>query len=527
MADITTTVEMKKPLCFIDGSAMYSVNGGTITTIDSWDDITADVVISKPFRTSQGINGVDPTSLVASPGRFEFNLNNTAYNSASLAGYYSPDHSNKRDGFEQGAVVRVKRVYSTDTGYHWRGRIYDIEPNPSPYQAYTRVVAYDWMMEAQEQKFKAITTATDQRGDQVITTVLDILPNSKKPEANNLDTGKSTYPYVFDSERDEKTSVMTVLQKVAQSELGRVYVNHQDGDGENLVFENRHHAIDETTVQYDFDDDVVSVDTAYPFSLIKTKIICRAFPREVDTGDVILGQIQNAFLVPSGETRTVKLQFRDPNTGDRIAAASLTTLVSGTDYIANTDADGGGADQTANFTVTVNTQSSNTVTLDVTNSGTAAYVTTLQQKGKGIYLYDPATYESEANGTVIAERGENALNFDLPYEDDYNQAVSFADYLVSVWKDPICQITALTYYPEESASLASAFMDIDIGHRITVSFTQLGIDQDYFVRKIDTSYDRGLTRVSYGVSPAGANVYMQLNDAVYGELNAPECKLAF
>jgi len=528
METITQSVEMKQPISFVDGNAMYSVASGVIHAIDKWDDISPDVLTTKSISTSQGITSITPTSRVASPGRFQFHLNNTAYNSASTAGYYSLNHSGKRDGFEQGVEIRLKRVYSGDTGYHWRGRIYDITPEASPYQSYTSVVAYDWMMEAQEQKFKAITTATNQRGDQAIETLLGIMPNAKKPSAYNLDTGKSTYPYVFDSERDEKSSVMSVLQKVAQTELGKIYVNHQDGDGENLVFENRHHGIDNTTVQYDFDDDVVSVDASYPFDLIKTKIICRAFPREVDTGDVVLAKIQKSFRIPKGETRTIKLQFRDPDSGERISASSLTTQVSGTDYVANAAEDGGGADKTAQVSVTVSEQSANAASYDITENGTGAvWITTFQQQGKGIYLYDPATYEAESNGTYIAEKGESILRYDLPYEDDYNVAIDFGDYLLSTWQDPICQVDRLTFYPEESAALASAFMDIDIGHRITVNLTQLGIDQDYFVRKIDTDWDRGLIRASYGVIPAGSSVYMQLNDSVYGKLDADECRLAF
>jgi hypothetical protein len=528
MADITTAVELKQPISFVDGDVMYSVDGSVISSVDEWDDISSDVVVAKTFRHDRGISGVDPKSLVASPGRFSFYLNNRDKNSAGLAGYYSPDHANKRDGFEQGAEVRVKYTYSATPYYRWRGRIYNINPDPSPYQAFTEVVAYGWMKEAQEHKFKSTAVATDQRGDQALQTMVDTFPNSKQPEAISLDTGKSTFPYVFDSERDEKTSVMSVLQKIAQSELGKIYINSQGGNGEQLVFENRHHAVDVTAVQHDFDDNVVSVHTAYPFKLVKTKIICMAHPREFDTGDIVLGQIQKSFRVPPNTTKVVKLLFRDPSSGDRISVLSLAARVSGTDYIANAQEGGGGADRTADLTVTENDVSGNSIALNVQNtSGSGWWVTTLQQKGKGIYLFDPATYEAEANQTYVAEKGNRDLRYDLPYEDDYNVAVDFGDYLLSVWKDPICQIKGLTYIPNENATLAQAFCDIDIGHRITVNFTQLGIDQDYFVTRIAVSRQSNKVRCSYSVVPAGTSVYMQLDDAIYGKLDANECKLAF
>ena len=70
-------------------------------------------------------------------------------------------------------------------------------------------------------------------------------------------------------------------------------------------------------------------------------------------------------------------------------------------------------------------------------------------------------------------------------------------------------------------------MDIDLGKRITVNFTQLGIDQDYFVTKRNTSWDRGKLRVTYNVVPVGASGFMELDDSIYGKLDEPECRLAF
>ena len=356
----------------------------------------------------------------------------------------------------------------------------------------------------------------------------DLLPIARQPSSRNFDVGKSTFPYVFDSERDEKSSILSVCQKIAQSELGKIYINHQGGGGEQLTFENRHHAIDETTVQHDFDDNVVSVSPTYKADLIKTKIISSAHPRRVDTGDVILGQLQKSFQVQPSATQSVTLNFRDPDGSERVSASSLATRVSGTDYIANADEDGGGANRTSDLTVTENTVSGNSITLDCANGGTSSFwVTTLQQKGKGIYLYDPVTYEAVDGSTGLAQYGEHILRYDLPYEDDYNEAVSFGDYLLSVWKDPTCQINGLSYFPEENATLSAAFLAIDIGHRITVNFTQLGIDEDYFVTKISVRLDRGKLRCSYNLVPAGSSVFMQLDDAIYAKLDETECRLAF
>lgn len=516
-----------------------SVNNNDLTitgTGHTWDhdnvpnfvDISTDVISNKTFNHGQGISGSRPKSLVASPGKFTFWLNNSAQNSAGLAGYYSPDHANIRTGFEIGAEARVKYTYDGTDYYKWRGKIYDIFPNADSLDPFTRVVAFDWMRIAQTQKFQNIMVAQNQRGDQALTTVVDTLPQAQQPNTRSFDTGKSTYPFVFDSERDEKSSQMSVMQKIAQSELARIYVNHQGGDGEQLVFENRHHAVSVTAVQYDFDDSISAIRTTYPYANIFTKLISRAFPREISTGDVVLAQLQKSFSIPPGETRTLKLEFRDPSSGDRISASSLTAQIASTDYLGNAQEDGGGADQTADLIVATSTTSGNSKAYDITNGGAGTvWITKFQQQGKSILLFDPVTYETESTPAVIADKGEHVLRFDLPYEDDYNVAVDFGDYLLGTWENSVVLVNGLTFYPERSTGLAQAFCDIDIGHRVTVNLPQVGIDQDYFVNKINSRWDRGLVKASYGLRPAESTVVMQLGSAIYGVLDAAECKLAF
>jgi hypothetical protein len=527
MTTITKTVEINPTqLNFIDGTIFYGVNGRAIATVNTWGEFSSDLQLNQ-FVHSRGISGYQPTNRVASPGKFTFLLNNTSLNEGGVAGYYSPEHASAKGGFGTAAEVRIKYTSTGDSGYKWRGKIHRIMPDPGPFK-YTKVVAYDWMKIAQDQKFKAITTTTDKRVDEAMTTVLASMATSSQPASTSFATGKSTLPYVFDSERTEKTSIMAVFQKLALTEMGHVFVDSGDGDGERLVFTNRHNATEETTVQHDFDDNVVSVNVLYPIDAVRTRVISIVFPRETDDANLILAQSLEPFNIAVDDPRTIELLFRDLTTADRISAAStVTPIVSGTDFVANTQSDGGGANVTGNTTVTVAEESGNSIKLLCEYSGAGtAWLTTLQIRGKGIYTYDPVTYTAE-DSDAEDQYGDRVLRYTMPYEDDFNVGVSFGDYLLSVWKDPVLQLRDLTYYPEENDTLAQAFFDIDIGKRITVNITQLGIDADYFVRKETVRLDKGKLKVSYGLEPAGSSVWMKLNDAVYGKLNADECKAAF
>jgi len=385
------------------------------------------------------------------------------------------------------------------------------------------------MKEAQTQKFGKIAIATDQRGDQAITTILDVFDAARQPAETSLDVGKGMFPTIFDTERDEKTPVMQVFQKIAQSEMGKIYI---DGgtQGERLVFENRHHGVDETTIQHDFDDSIAEITLGYPAANIITKARTFITPRETDDSDVVLGQIQKSFSIPAGDHRDITLLYRDPDSGRRISAVTpVTALASGTDYVANDDEDGGGVNRTSDLSVTELTDltSGNSITYRITNTGdTTLWVTKFQQRGKGIYLFDSVPAEAEAEASYTDLHGEKVLRYDMPYEDDFNVAENFADFLLSVWKDPICQISNLTYYPEKNADLAQAFVDIDIGKRITVNIPHIGIDQDYFVHQITVRIMNGIMRCSYLLAPVSVASAFQLDDPIYGELDGSMSKLA-
>jgi len=333
---------------------------------------------------------------------------------------------------------------------------------------------------------------------------------------------------VFDGARTERTSITAVIHNCDLTEMGNSYVNSQDGHGEQLVFENRHHAVDETTVQHDFDADISNIDPDYLDALITTRVITRVYPRETSSS-IVLGSIRKSFSITSSDPRTIEILFRDPETGDRISAGDVTTpLVATTDYLGNSAEGGGGSNLTASVTATVidDGECGNSLKVKVEYSGAGlCWITKLQCRGDGLLKYDPATYEKEDAAAKILY-GDRLLRYDLPYEDDFNVAVSFGDYLLEQYKAPILSLNNLVYYPEKSDTLAQAFCDIDIGHRITVNITQLGVDQDYFVRKITAWLVNGELVCSYGLVSCGSNVFMQLDDPYYAIMDASQTKLA-
>ena len=71
-----------------------------------WKDITADVLIDNPIHWAQGITSNDPRDRIANTGVFMAELDNSTDNSAGIAGYYSPGHSDCLTGFDIGRRIR-------------------------------------------------------------------------------------------------------------------------------------------------------------------------------------------------------------------------------------------------------------------------------------------------------------------------------------------------------------------------------------------------------------------------------------
>ena len=73
----------------------------------TWVDVTTDVRQKPNPRWNRGIMSNRPNERIGHAGIFTFNLDNSTSNSAGLAGYYSPGHSNCWSGWTTGLPVRL------------------------------------------------------------------------------------------------------------------------------------------------------------------------------------------------------------------------------------------------------------------------------------------------------------------------------------------------------------------------------------------------------------------------------------
>ncbi len=483
----------------------------------NWTDITADVLATRPITARFGIDGNGPTDRVASAGEMVLALKNDLSNSAKKVGYYSPGHSNCRNGFGPGLRVRLSFVFGGRTYRRFEGRVPPdgIEPSTGLLNSKeTLVHVMDWMEQAATHEILLPALSSDKRMDQVVDLIVQEM--DIQPGAANYHHGVDVFTNVFDTTRPA-TRALAEFQKVAVSELGFVYLQQHWRDGETLVTDGRlarqerplavvpyyadvdalllteagDHLTTETgerlivdqTSEAVFSNCQVDMQVRYGANLFN-RVRCVAYPRLVDTSAVVLFTLQSQPKVEAGVTTRVRGSYRDPNGGTtRVNGMDMVALDPGTDFTANSKADGTGSDLTADFTVT-ETYGVNGVEYEITNGAAVdGYITKLQARGKGIYLYDPVEYQV-AEGASLAAMGPYNLDLNMPYQDNPLYPMLYANFLLAQYAEPAMEVEKVSYLTKDDLS-ALLFLTLNIGDRVRIVEDVAGVSGEFIINGME------------------------------------------
>jgi hypothetical protein len=247
------------------------------------------------------------------------------------------------------------------------------------------------------------------------------------------------------------------------------------------------------------------------------------YPREVDAAATsILFDLDRYIQIGAGATKTITGRYRDPNQeAVSVSGKDMVTPVATTDYLMNTASDGSGSDITADLDVTAS-YGANGVEYELTNNNASTgYITKLQARGKGVYVYRPVEYSAEYS-TGISADGRRTLNIAMPYQDNPLAGESFAEVLLDIYATKRLVLTAVEYIPNKSADLMSAFMFLNVGDRIPIEISEKGISSEFVIQSINfTLSPGGFYWCRYGLIPESilpASDFWRLGEAGYSEL---------
>jgi hypothetical protein len=178
-------------------------------------------------RGSWGSSDNSPVSLLADIGELTITLNNNT-------GIYSPNGPNALAGWKKGIPFKMVTTFDGDDFIRFRGIISDIQPVPHIKDAKISIIVEEWLGYAVRHKIVNPGYQTNQRGNQVLTTINALLP--VQPQATSFAVGSEVFPTAFDAVTST-TRAYDEYARIALSEIGYVYEKHDKTNGETLVFE--------------------------------------------------------------------------------------------------------------------------------------------------------------------------------------------------------------------------------------------------------------------------------------------------
>lgn len=493
----------------------------------NWTDITPDVIISAGIRFGYGIRGHGPLDRMAGSGQLSFSLNNSATNSGSLLGYYTPEHANVRTGFELNLPIRIRikagSLYGSGAQYgstsygankvKFLGKVSSIKIIPgSNRERRTMVTAQDFMWEMTKHKMDLLTTQESVASGTLFASIIGNM--TEVPEGTSYATGQETFTHGADDLKDEKSTALAAAQKVVMSEFGYGYVK---GDG-TLVFEDRHSRINTEPIFTLDGSDVALAPYERGFDLVFNVVKGVSFPRDVGSSPEVLFTGQRIIEIGAGKTETMTARYSDPGArSTRVGAKDIVTPLADTDFKFGSVGDGSSNDKNADLSITV-TEGANSAELALENtSGSTGYVNLLQLRGTILRTYDPIEIELE-DTTSTAAYGKRELTLNLPYQENHLVTTDLATQVLSQYKDPRFIIPSIGTKAKSGLRMEAAIA-LEPGNRITFS-DDLGIlDNDYFVQAVDFEYlGDGAIQAIWSVREASAEQSWLLGVSNFSEL---------
>ena len=511
------------PTSFAIEAELAGVGGG-------WTALTADVHSAEPILWSYGIEGHALEDRVARPGELTFALNNSQYNSGAKLGYYSPDHANLRSGFQIGINIRFSVTYAGVTYYKFHGRLCAIKPLPGQYLSRLALcLVRDWMDEASRAKLKRIAIQQLKRADEVLTTIVTAVP--RQPVSTTFGVGRDTYIFALDHSPEEGLGVMEECQRLAQSEVGFIYVKGNTTAGGELVFESRTDRAAKNTNLATFTDSMIELDLGRDRDDIVTRLQVITHPKRKDTTNQILFTLRDpnvadatALSLLPGESKTLVCPYTDPSDRNhRIGAISTSMVapVATTDYLFFANADGTGTNLTASLSAsTIFGATAAFTTLTNNHATSSGFVTFFQLRGPGVYDEQDQLWE-RTDATAEADFGEQTLTYDMPYQSDPDVGDGAARYFLYLFKSSVTNVQGKRFLANWSASQLTQALVREPGDRIGIAETATGISTatPFFIHGCQGEYHHGgIVFMRWNLAPASQLAFWLLGVSGVSEL---------
>ena len=330
--------------------------------------------------------------------------------------------------------------------------------------------------------------------------------------------GSANFPRVFHLTRD-RTKAIAEIKSIVDSELCYYYPKGDRTGGETVVLEarfTRSAPVETKTIPIlsskvgrlldedgsfrldedgsfrllnqvqsaSFSNDMRDMESAVGANLANL-IKSRSFPVAIDAAaTTVLFTLNTVIELAAGETKEdLRSSYIDPDgSGRRVSGIEMITPRATTDYVANAQEDGGGADKTAQLSVTASYGTEAVEYTALTNSDSSPiFITKLQAVGKGIFDYQPVDSIREDIASQ-AIHGTIPLQANFKYEPDPFVTEGYGDIVLSETTSDDVIVKSIHFSANYSGMTMYGFLALEPGDRFALAETQTGVNQDFFLQ---------------------------------------------
>lgn len=267
---------------------------------------------------------------------------------------------------------------------------------------------------------------------------------------------------------------------------------------------------------------MVEIEAPQRGDRIANRIEITAYPREVSTQVEVLWKLGHTVRLDPNKPQEVTARYADPlMEAVRIGAMDVVVPEAGTDYTANTQANGGGEDATPYVRVQpiLGGSSARLILTSVWKKSQPIYVTAFQLRGVPLRSYLPAIARVQDDASFLAY-GLAPLRVDMPLQDDPRVADDMARAWLANRKDSHPWLD-ITIEGTVSSSLLTHALAREVGDKLAISDTSLALSgAGCFIERIRHEVLQGGAshRVRWLTSPSDLEAYWIIGRSGYAEL---------
>jgi hypothetical protein len=229
------------------------------------------------------------------------------------------------------------------------------------------------------------------------------------------------------------------------------------------------------TVQLTSSEILRDMQVTFPWETVRNAIRININSLTLVQG-VDVWTLQGQLWVGAGETRSFDVQLS--YNGQKAACLNFDTLVTGTSYTANTQADGNGTDLTANFSLSLSPYGE-TANISITNnSASNGYLTKLIITGDALTQDNTYIVERTDQASINSVRRKE-FNLDNRWIQNVNAAENYAEFLTDLLPTPSAYPTIFVKndFPKQ--------LGVELFDKVDLYFPTRGISGTYYASYIE------------------------------------------